>query len=492
MMKLLAKLEKSREFYFLLFACFGFFLLRLPSLFEPYWYGDEGIYEVIGLALRHGRLLYQGIADNKPPFLYLVYALFSGDQGPVRFLSLIVGIATLVIFYFLAKRLFAKEKTVFIATGLFGALLALPLLEGNIANSENFMVLPTVLAAYLLVRKISHNQFDTPYTKETKTFLYAGLLLGIAFLFKVVAVFDLGAFALFAFIILQKRHTSFIKAALLVIPFFAGFLIPLLITMAYFALHGILGTFLHFSFNSNVGYVNYGNTFIIPQGLLIIKLVLLGIFCGWLFFRRNRFTATHLFVGLWLAFSLFNAFFSQRPYTHYMLVLIGSISLFVGLILEANARKKQLTALLFVIVVILVTNFTFYIKTIGYYGNFLSFMTGQESVRSYRAFFDKNTPRDYDIALFFDKHQKPGDSLFVWGDNGQVYKIANTLPASRYIVAYHINATPKTIAETQKVLAKNPPRFIVVMPNKPALPVSLENYSEVVMFDEAVIYAKNN
>ena len=174
-----------------------------------------------------------------------------------------------------------------------------------------------------------------------------------------------------------------------------------------------------------------------------------------------------------------------------MLVLIGSISLFVGLMLESK-RQKQLVVVLFVIVVALITSFTFYIKTIGYYTNFLKFMTGNESVTSYRAFFDKNTPRDYDIALFFNKHQKPGDTLFVWGDNGQVYKIANTLPAGRFIVAYHITASPNTLAETQKVLAKTPPRFIVVMPNKPAIPISLENYSEVVMFDGAVIYAKNN
>ena len=28
--------------------------LRVPSLFEPYWYGDEGIYLTIGRAMRSG------------------------------------------------------------------------------------------------------------------------------------------------------------------------------------------------------------------------------------------------------------------------------------------------------------------------------------------------------------------------------------------------------------------------------------------------------
>ncbi|HXS15287.1 MAG TPA: hypothetical protein VN711_04105, partial [Candidatus Saccharimonadales bacterium] len=72
---LLLRLQKSSHFWFLLAASLVFFLLRFPSFFEPYWYGDEGIYEVIGYGLTHGRLLYQGIWDNKPPLLYLIYAI---------------------------------------------------------------------------------------------------------------------------------------------------------------------------------------------------------------------------------------------------------------------------------------------------------------------------------------------------------------------------------------------------------------------------------
>ena len=53
-----------------------FSLLRLPSVIEPYWYGDEGIYEVLAQAMNQGRGLYSGIWDNKPPLLYIIYANF--------------------------------------------------------------------------------------------------------------------------------------------------------------------------------------------------------------------------------------------------------------------------------------------------------------------------------------------------------------------------------------------------------------------------------
>src|SRR5579872_668714 len=144
-MKLLQKLETNKSFWFLLITSASFFLLRLPSLFEPYWYGDEGIYEVIGFGLRHGRFLYTGIWDNKPPLLYLVYALFDGDQGPAKFLSLLFGLGAVVTFFFLAKKLFQERKVIWITTGVFAFLFGTPLLEGNIANAENFMLFPILL-----------------------------------------------------------------------------------------------------------------------------------------------------------------------------------------------------------------------------------------------------------------------------------------------------------------------------------------------------------
>ena len=100
-MRTLDRLEKSRDFWVLLVILFAFFLLRLPSLFEPHWYGDEGIYQTIGTAINQGKLLYRDIWDNKPPLLYLVYAIFDGNQFFVRSASLVIGALTVIVFYIL-------------------------------------------------------------------------------------------------------------------------------------------------------------------------------------------------------------------------------------------------------------------------------------------------------------------------------------------------------------------------------------------------------
>src|SRR3989304_4168753 len=128
-------MQESRKFWPIIFASFLFFILRLPSLFEPLWYGDEGIYQVIGNSLNHGKLLYTQIFDNKPPLLYWLYAILNSDQFTVRLASLIFGALSVAIFFLLSKRLFknGKNNIPYLTTLIFVLLFGLPMLEGNIA-----------------------------------------------------------------------------------------------------------------------------------------------------------------------------------------------------------------------------------------------------------------------------------------------------------------------------------------------------------------------
>ena len=66
--KQISKLFLDKKGIWWLFAiCLVFVILRIPSLIEPYWYGDEGIYQVVGHAINSGEILYKDIWDNKPP-----------------------------------------------------------------------------------------------------------------------------------------------------------------------------------------------------------------------------------------------------------------------------------------------------------------------------------------------------------------------------------------------------------------------------------------
>lgn len=485
-MKILARLQNSKDFWFLLTLGFVFFLLRFPSLFEPYWYGDEGIYQTVGMGIRDGRLLYRDIWDNKPPLLYLLYAIFSSDQFLVRLVSLIFGLGAVLIFFALSKKLFANKNLSYFTTLIFATLFALPLLEGNIANAENFMLLPIILAAFLIFKA-----GEAHLNKKPLAYLIlftAGLLLSFAFLFKVVAIFDFTAFLLFILFINFPSKISFQKILNRRFIYFAvGFLIPILSTLLFFLIKGAFSAFLNATLSQNVGYVNYGNRFLTPGGLLFIKLLFLISVTFFLFLKRELLKPPTLFILLWFSFSFFNAFFSQRPYTHYLLVLLPSFSLFIGLIL-GNKNYQKIALVIFVIILLLIfRNFSFFNKSAFYYQNFISFMRNQKSFSSYSAFFDRNTPVDYKIAQFLKARLNDNETIFVWGNNAQLYKLIGKVPPTRFIVAYHITASKKTLKETGDALRKAKPKYLVFS-LKESFPYNLTGYTQRIIIDDVIIY----
>ncbi len=504
-MKMLAKLEKNKSFWYLLATSLAFFLLRLPSLIEPNWYGDEGIYQVMGQALDKGRLLYSQIWDNKPPLLYLTYALFHGDQFQVRLFALIIGLLTLWVFFYLSQLLFRQLKASIISTICFALLFATPFLEGNIANAENFMLLPIITAGLLIYahsENIKYKILNTNYL----ILLSAGLLLGISFLFKIVAVFDLAAFCVYLFIVsfteLRWKGNNIIKwisaaiawirnDALLVL---IGFMFPIGLTFLYFISKNTLHDFTQAVFSSNVGYVGYGNMLIIPQGFLILKLILLALASFLIFWKRKQLSKSTIFIIIWLSFSLFNTFFSGRPYTHYLLVSIPSFCLLIGLFFTEIKTKIKITYLLLLIgtALLLIATFKPNIKKpFQYYDNSISFLAGQKSVNSYQSFFDQKTPRDYEVATFIKTHTNPQDYVFIWGDSAQIYALSDKLPPGKYTVAYHINQYKSGLQETQAALNTVKPKYIVALSEAPAIPFYLPTYVSEFIFKGATVYERS-
>ncbi len=485
----------NKEILFLAVALLIFSLFRVPSVVEPYWYGDEGIYEVIGQAVAHGRMLYSGIWDNKPPLLYMIYALFSGDQFYVRLLSIITGMAAIVFFFLLAKKLFKKELPVYISTIFFAIVFGLPLLEGNIANAENFMLLPIIAGFYCILQGRGKNKYIL--------IALSGVLLSLAFLTKIVAVFDFAAIAVSVFILrfyeeiqftekkvseeLKKLIAGFEQETVFAI-FFA---IPIVITAAYFFFSGAFSDFFHAALSQNVGYVGYGNYFLFPMGLLFFKLVIL-LFSTLLVARYRRALGQGgVVILVWVLFSLFNAFFSARPYTHYVLVLLPALSLLLGYIFEYK-RMLKITLPFFIIILFLVHyNFNFYTKIVPYYSNYLKFIGGG-SVTQYQSFFDKNTPRDYDIASFIEMKTNPNEGIFLWSDSAQIYALSEKLPPGRYAVSYHITFYKDAIDETKKALDSTKPKYIISTKESPELENFLTGYILKYKIDNALVYERQS
>lgn len=503
-------LEKKNSF-FLLFCTLCFTLLRIPSLVEPDWYGDEGIYQVIGVALRQGRILYKGIWDNKPPILYLLYAFVNGELFWIRFLSLCFGVLSIIAFFYLARKIFNRTFALFVSTIVFSFLFALPLLEGNIANAENFMLLPIIIAFYLIipVKEVSGRSEKVSFKQKPAHLFLAGILLSAAFLTKIVAIFDF--FALFILILAikyyQKSPFSLKNTLRNIIHDFSeelifslSFAAPIILTFIYFFVNGALGDYIRAAFFQNVGYVGYGNALhigktVIPQGLLLLKLFLLFSAICIAFLVRKKLLFSGLIIFIWTACSLFDVFFASRPYTHYLLMFLPAFSLLVGYIFDRlekkHGRKIRLGVLISVCALsfILYKNFIIYKKNALYYKNYLEFVFGGKSSRSYQAFFDRKTPRDYELAEFIRKNTTQNDNIFLWSDSAQIYVLAHKLPPGRYAASYHILFYPSARSETKKELDRFQPKYIIDTKHSD-IKEFLDGYEKEYEIEDAIIYGR--
>lgn len=378
---------------------FLFLILRLPSIFEPYWYLDENIYLTIGQGIDRGLSLYRDLFDHKPPSIYYLSSLFPSLTLAKIFLFLSMAL-TVFLFYRLAARLLPKASAK-ISTIIFILLTSTPLFEGNIFNAEIINLLP-VVAAYL-------------FFFSRKSIFIPALLFGLAFTFKSPAVFD---FLPFLFLIKPKQ----------ILPATAAFFLPLLLWAAYFALHHQLNSLLTFAFTSNLGYVSSWSNLLFPQ--LLIGLVTLG-----LAFRRPRF-----FPLLWLPFSLFAAIISSRPYPHYLLQTLPALSLTLGFISLAPLKVKIFPMMLIIFSFFTINSINFYrYPVLAYYTNFYQYLFGQKSYSDYVSFYNPKVTAVNNVSEFISDFPRENDFLYVWGNYPQIYYLSHLLPAARYITAFHVD-----------------------------------------------------
>lgn len=500
LMKYFTRLGKSKALWYLLGISFLFFLLRFPSFFEPDWHVDDGLFEAIGLALGKGQVLYVQISDNKPPLVYLLFALFHSELLTLHFVSLLFGLLTVLVFFFLSQKLFGKRQISMVTTSIFAFFFATPIFEGQVLHAENFMLLPIVTASYLIY---AHSLSKTNQTgNRSRVYLMAGVLLGIALVFKIVAVFDFSAFLLYLLIInlperpfLQKKEV-FINVVKNIYPVLVGSLLPLFITFLYFFTQHTLKEFIQAAFFGNIDYVGGDNYLLIPQGTLLLKVLLLTVAVFLVFLKRKAFQPATIFILLWFSFSVFNALFSGRGFGHYLLLALPSISLVVGLFFATQNLKARTGIFLSLLIglCLLVANFGLpnFRGTIGYYRYFLSFETGRiDRTFYYERAFGGIPTRNDEVAQFIKTHTTPSESVFVWGDYAQIYLLAGKQPPVKYWTAFQITYNEQILKETELALKRNPPKYIIMLTETPEpFPFDMTSYSKKFALNGATIYER--
>jgi len=451
----------------------GVFLLRIPSFFEPFSYGDEMIYLSLGEAVRRGLTLYKDIHDNKPPLLYFLAAI-AGNVFWFRVILAFWMMATVVIFWKLTQALFPasrqggpkKTKVQKVAVGAFAILTTIPLFEGQIANAEVFMVGPTILAFLILL---------AGKDRLANIFL-AGVLFAVAALFKIPAALDAPVIVLLWLITSKDVKKSFAKITRKTIFLSLGFALPIALSLAWYYSKGALNNYLTAAFGQNIGYLSSFRPqdtkapFLQRNGPLLIRSGIVGLGLLLLFYWRKKLSPTFIFASLWLLFSLFAVTLSERPYPHYLIQIVPSISLLIAIFVGYKNIEQTLVIIPLTLAALVLVYFKFwYYPTIPYYARFLEFASGKITKQEYFARFDGNVNRNYEISKLIAASTTPDDKVFVWGDSPPIYALARRLPPIKYLAGYHIHdfSSPE---EVVGILEEQNPRVIVILPESPSFP----------------------
>lgn len=437
-------------------------ILRIPTLFEPYYYGDEMIYIVLGQGLRRGLNFYSQVHDNKPPLLYLIAAL----AGNLFWFKAILAFSSLIVIYIfwkLTDRLFPRNQPIQkLATFIFALLTTLPFFEGNIVNSELFMLGPTIFAFYLsLSKRLSVKQVFT-----------IGTLFSISALFKIPAAFDMPALIAFWFIQTSWDREGFrnlLKNTLILV---LGFTVPILVTFLWYFLHGAFKEYLIAAFLQNFGYLSswrpdtVKEPFLVKNGPLLVRAGLVGLGTLFLILKRKLFSRQFILIVLWALFSAFAVTLSERPYPHYLVQLVPAISLLVAMLFKLQTMEQVIVIFPLTFLSLIPVYYSFwYYKSLPYYARFANFALQGQSKNEYIQNFGQKTLTHYQIATYIKKSTQKNDFVFVWGDSSAIYALSDRLPPFKYIANYHIRDFSSK-EEVFEKLTEHLPQMIVVDPQE--------------------------
>ncbi|MBU1085669.1 MAG: hypothetical protein ABIJ43_05125 [Candidatus Beckwithbacteria bacterium] len=485
-------------------------VLRIPSLFEPYWYGDEGIYLALGQGLKKGLVFYRDIHDNKPPLLYFLAAI-AGNVFYFRLMLMVCFSITVVLFFKLMQALFPKiPKAWYLSTLLMIVLTTLT--EGNIANAEIFIVLPVVGGVLIAYREVNPStSLGTRRKKKEKKILRwlgVGLLFSIGFLLKVPALFDFMAVMIWLWWFSSKGRSAFGRELLRIFKnkrlwlMLVGFLLPVLISMAYYTWVGAGERYLRSALMQNIGYLASWSTgehsssgFATSSGIIIRAGLLFTAVLGfWGISKKFKLSSgVNLMVVLFL-FGLFGALLSERPYPHYLIQPIVPLAILISYFLFGKRKIIKLV----VLGLVAVAGFYYHqIKfwhypIIPYYKNYIDYRLGKKNIDEYRNYFDFRVTQTYKVAQLITKTTLESDRLFIWGDEPGIYPLSNRLPIGRYTVAYHV-VDFNGFDETILAFDKYKPKVVVLMKYEkrpfPQLKTRLAtDYVLTEKIDQALIY----
>lgn len=393
-------------------------LTRAVVLFVPVVDIDEASYLVAARELLRGKMLYVAVADHKPPLVYLYYAAAQMLGVGMLGVRLLTDLVMLPLTALALSAFYRHSREGIIAGALY--LVYGAAFVGHDMLSVNCEVLLLLPAAWALAAV----RDETAALRPSRQ-LGAGLLLGLAVLFKHQAAAWLPGVMAAAWVTARRQGRSARLAASLA-ALLAGFAAPLVGAWLWFAFHGAARPFLYWNVTHNLLYAaNPIQPREAAQGVLrnLLPFILVTAPLWWAAGRSRPRLAPYqsTLVGGVLVLSLAMAFVGLRFYPHYFILVYPPLALLAAphaaVALDerplAPATRRAAAWTLCVLLGFTLASGIIYART-----------DMQEETRPVFA---------HVAARLRSDPCYPGASLFVWGYAPALYALADLPMATRFL-----------------------------------------------------------
>jgi hypothetical protein len=410
--------------------------LRLPSLFEPHWYTDEAGYATTAWLTTHGKVLYLTVWNNKPPLLFWIYDLALAWFGPNEFglhlLSTVAGLLTLAAIWKLLRENW-PGRGVWVGTLVGAVLLGLPLLGGDLALPENFLIAPEAWAMVLVLRAARERPGRRQYLQAGA----AGVLLALACLVQQTVAAPALIAVVFLAVLPQRRAVA--AAGTLTL---AG-----AVVVALGLVPAVLGAGLHHVFHFLVGSYGEYTTSTLALNLSSVAPRVLGgvlLLAGILVGRRR--SPAFLLLWAWLGIELFVYMLPNRAYPFHLLSAAVPLAVLVGAIARPKwsaLRSWAAWALVPLVASALVSGAIWVdifassapqgslytvARSLEYYQMFAGRSVGVVGLTDYENFYDRRVFSEREASLWIQAHHLQGSTAVVWSSDAWAYLLARIEP----------------------------------------------------------------
>lgn len=411
----------------------GTLAVRWPVLDRQIWNLDEGSTITMAQMVLDGQVLFRDAADNRTPLVPYVKALILAVTGDWNTRAIHIAVAlmlgfTAVLLWSTCRRLGHEAVGVFAALAFLGLGTGLiPPIDALAAHTGWFLIFFSALGFWL---------FSAALDREARPTAFAsGACFGLAMLAKQPGLLDFGVTVVIVLLLALGRERA--QAWRLLPAMAAGFVLPLAVTLAYFASHGALADLRFYAWTYNtqvyVPEVPLGRRLAavqIPLRLLAERMpaaLALGSAAAagllWLVFvRERREPAKAVLAWLtlgWSATGLLSTMLSGRDFAHYSIQVLPGVCLACSWSLawcwrragEAHAASRRLVLRALPVLALL---------SLLLPG---AWWTATAEAR------DDGTAG---IGEIIRQHSRPDERIFIWGYLPELHVFAQRLPSTRF------------------------------------------------------------